>query len=415
VRIARLAPRSLAVALMTTACGSPDAARSTRAEGDSLASALTAVAPGIDRPSVAEGDSAGLHILTLSHVPPADDPDWEWGLRVTRSIATVRGATAEPILFDPQSVTRLSDGRIVVVDRGEDRLAVIEPGTDTVGLRFARVGQGPRELWGFPLVIWALEDGGIAVADPPSHKIVHFTRDGEFVTSRPTPQRVLGDRAAWQRAERTGELYAKNIAVRNGRVMDSVVAFRAGDAAPRPVAAFAAHPVDPTVTWPAALNWWSVLPSGTVVMYRSDRPVFRVARPDGSQSEIRLPLTRAAMSEAEMIEVEGFLGGQVSPALAPGGRGAEPVKTIGNGLEPFGDSAFVLRQYRLSTPAGDPAFDGSVWRVIGLDGGYRGVIRFPPSFGAVWTDGTDAIGLDRDSLGVATIRELTLEPPRALR
>ena len=40
----------------------------------------------------------------------------------------------------------MSDGRIVVVDGGEDRLAVIDPGTDTVGVRFGRVGQGPREL-----------------------------------------------------------------------------------------------------------------------------------------------------------------------------------------------------------------------------------------------------------------------------
>jgi hypothetical protein len=56
-----------------------------------------------------------------------------------------------------------------------------------------------------------------------------------------------------------------------------------------------------------------------------------------------------------------------------------------------------------------------VWRVIGLEGDYRGVIRFPPSFGAVWTDGADVIGFQRDSLGVATIQELTLELPRALR
>jgi hypothetical protein len=336
-----------------------------------------------------------------------------------RSIPTVREPAADPILYDPQSATRLSDGRILVVDGGEDRLAVIEPGTDTVGVRFARVGQGPRELWGFPLVIWALEDGGIAVADPPSHKVVHFTRDGEFLASLPTPQRVMGDRAAWQLAERTGELYASNITFsrRGGGFerVDSVVAFRAGDEAIRPIAAFAPQPADGRVTWPAALNGWSVLPSGTVVMYRSDRPVFRVARTDGSHSEIRLPLTRAPMSEEEMQEVESFLGRRVSPSMAPGGRSAEPLKTIGNGLEPFGDSAFVLQQYSLSTPAEDPEPDGTVWRVIGLEGDYRGVIRFPPSFGAVWTDGADVIGFQRDSLGVATIQELTLELPRALR
>jgi hypothetical protein len=415
---------ALVAALAAGACRSGDApAGGAEADGAApraplLSRVLAAATPPIERPEVTRSDSGGVRILTMSHVPPADDPDWEWELRVIRSIPTV-GPDGEPIVFAPQGLTRLTDGRIVIVDSGEPVLAVIEPGAETVAMRFGREGQGPEELWGGVLVIWALGDGGIAVADPPSHKVLHFARDGEFVAGVATPAGVTGDRAAWQQAERTGELFAANVAFfqhgEGWRRVDSVVAFVPGADPPRPVAAFPEQPVDGRVTWPAVLNWWIVLPSGDVVTYRSDRADFRVSSAGGGVTEIRLPLSRAPMSAEEMAEVARFQRERVAPSLSPGGTSAQPIKTIGNGLEPFGDSAFVLRQYSLSTPLGDPENDGTVWRVIGIEGDYRGVIRFPRNFSAAWTDGADVVGWQADSLGVATIQELTLEPPPALR
>ena len=70
-----------------------------------------------------------------------------------------------------------------------------------------------------------------------------------------------------------------------------------------------------------------------------------------------------------------------------------------------------------SRPAGDPEIPRGeiVWRLVTVSGGYAGVVRFPQRFvPRAFGSGGRVLGVQRDSLDVADIVELRLEPPERM-
>lgn len=164
---------------------------------------------------------------------------------------------------------------------------------------------------------------------------------------------------------------------------------------------------------------WAVLGSGLIVTGRTDQGTFRVYGQDGVPvREIRLPLVARPVRDADRAEIvaewQSFAG-----SLRYGVRDLVmyPEYDVFNSLDAFDDTTFALRHSRWSRPAGDPEIPRGeiVWRLVTVSGGYAGVVRFPQRFvPRAFGSGGRVLGVQRDSLDVADIVELRLEPPERM-
>ncbi len=85
-------------------------------------------------------------------------------------------------LHDPSDL-QLLDGRLYILDRGNDRVAVADTFLNLVR-RFGRRGEGPGELQA-PFRMQVLPSGRLAVAEIGNQRISVFTSQGRFVRSIP--------------------------------------------------------------------------------------------------------------------------------------------------------------------------------------------------------------------------------------
>jgi hypothetical protein len=140
--------------------------------------AILLTACGKEKPAepVATSDSSGVHIVTSRAAAWTPGTEWKVGGKPTLQIGG--GVTDTNALVGPVAgAFRLSDGRVVVADRGAHALRWFSS-DGTPMLAVGRDGEGPGE---FRFIDGLLEIGdSIAVFDPQLHRLSIFGPDGKF-------------------------------------------------------------------------------------------------------------------------------------------------------------------------------------------------------------------------------------------
>ncbi len=360
-------------------------------------------------------DSAGIQIYTLGDIPSWDDPAHQWRLVLEREVATAgEDLSSEPMIFEPQGLSRFQDGTIAVLDGADLRLVVLHPVRDSVTARFAPSGQGPGEIWSANAQIWADGDTAIGILDAGTRRVSYFALAGTFLHSRTVDFPGGGGMTAQRPG--TGETFAWRYFrdPETGLLSDSVIRLNlAGPAVAVAPLRRDRRPLPPGESRPlfSGSGTFAPIGSGGVMVGTTDVAEFRHFTDAGALTAIvRVPLERRALTlEDEQIVREEVA--QFAPSLADN-LGDHNV--LWSRLEPLGDSLFALDQTSLTAPAGEPRIprDTRVWRIFSVRGHYLGALVLPPGVGPpYWNDGEHLMALQRDELGVATIVVYRLEPP----
>lgn len=391
-----------------------------------LAFASGCVADGVpEPPRITTSDSAGILLHTFDRVPPLDDPDYLWSVELERSLPTAGPDPLEPpLLYRPQALLRLDDGTLVVLDGGPERLVVIDSERDSATARFGRPGQGPGEIRSGNGLLWPGEPGSFWLLDPGNQRTTRFALDGTVLEEGPVS--LAGSGGLAKLRPRTHEaLFWRNFLVDStGLIADSVVAFDAATNRAEPVAPMPPRHASRSHNW-SAFPYFApkgtfapIVPEG-VVTGRTDLGELRWFGDDGALRAImRLPLHTLSLSLDEKAWMLGEMAQEYSPAARATHEDLADELPLWSLLWPLGDSTFALEHTRWAHPANDPSPEPlqRVWRVLGVDGSYRGVIRFPTAFGYPYSieDGR-VTAVRADSLGVAIVETYRVEEPPPAR
>lgn len=374
-------------------------------------SALLACDRAGSRPRVSTTDSAGVEIATLETLPSLLDSTYMWRVEVNRELHTQGGGPdAEPVIYNPDGIVPLRDGRILVTDPLADRpLALADMDRGAVVARLGQRGQGPSELSG-SLVAWEDGEGFLWAMGRRNRRVHRYSPDGSLQSSRQIERRGLLLRALVRPG--TDEVYVElfipprrqptaatiaRVDVDSGLVQDRLVDLP-NDPAPGP---------GPTIQPGRSL--WTALQSG-VVTARSDLPSFRYYSYEGELiREIRLPLSKRELTQADIRRAKDQLGG-FARFFVPG-----PI-AITNGLYAVDDSLFGMYQSSIWRAAEDPRLPPgrSVLRLVSVTGEYMGVLWLPREFRLLGSGQGVLWGTVPDVHGVPIIQELTLTRPPAL-
>jgi hypothetical protein len=146
---------------------------------------------------------------------------------------------------------------------------------------------------------------------------------------------------------------------------------------------------------------------------RSDTGRFRHYDDDGALlGIIDVPLQPSPIPRDEENEIlEEFLG--VTQGSAPMRRPVIAERyPVYNYLFPVDDTLFALQQGSRSRPVGDEGLPDFVWRVFSTTGSYAGAIVLPEGVALpFWIEPGRIVGIQRDSLGVASIASYRVAPP----
>lgn len=135
--------------------------------------------PAGEAPVVTVGDSAGVPVYSLSHLPAWDHPEYQWDLTLERSIPTAAETPGgDPLLYQPQAYARLADGTLVVLDLADLRIAILHPIRNEVVRRFARSRGGPGEISTWNCAIWSAGPSSFWVLDPGNQRLSRFNVSG---------------------------------------------------------------------------------------------------------------------------------------------------------------------------------------------------------------------------------------------
>ena len=297
----------------------------------------------------------------------------------------------------------MGDGRLLVSDGGSRFvLNVMHAELDTVLVRFARRGRGPGELGGAYSQLAVLPQNVVRVLDRMNRKELWFSADGDLLDERTI--RDLGVRLgtmAYLGNEIVGERWT--FSSRSEVAIDLMKLDSLGTTAR--VVELPRHPEN----WkPGEIQvgrpLWAVV-GDNIVTGRSDLAEFAVYDALGQLVRtIRLDLSTREIT-ADEVRVEQTLHPGLAYVFTPGKI------AITNALYPFGRDAFAMLQSGLWRAAEDEVWQGITWRVIGLDGTYRGVLEIPPDFVPTWTDGREMWGVGATPVGIPLIMQLHLRPP----
>lgn len=137
-------------------------------------------------------DSSGVRIVMNQHV---DVPHWDMTGEPMLDLGSMDGGPTE--FFQVAGATRLSDGRIAVLNAGTKEVRFFgEDGTYLSS--FGGAGEGPREFR-FPGPLFRLPDDSLAVWDGGPGQLSVFTSEGTYVRSvapatlNPMPLALLPD------------------------------------------------------------------------------------------------------------------------------------------------------------------------------------------------------------------------------
>ncbi|HUH11746.1 MAG TPA: hypothetical protein VMK65_01495 [Longimicrobiales bacterium] len=148
-----------------------------------LALTLLLAACGGDAPDagVVVTDSAGVRIVT--HPPPSheDAPRWRTAAAPTTRIGAVEG-TPEQQLYQVRGATRMSDGRIAILNMGTREVRFYAPDGSYMGA-FGREGEGPGEFR-LPSRLTRLGGDTLVVTGASLDRFSWFDSAGTFLSSR---------------------------------------------------------------------------------------------------------------------------------------------------------------------------------------------------------------------------------------
>lgn len=373
-------------------------------------------------PVVIVGDSAGVPVHSLSHLPAWDEPEYQWGLTLERSIPTAAETPGgEPLLYQPQAYARLADGTLVVLDAADLRIAILHPSRNEVVRRFARSGGGPGEISTWPsLSIWPAGPSSFWVFDPGNQRLSRFNVDGTVEGERPV--RFSGSvNVAFQDPVDHAPWLWNSFMVRQGEVATLVDSIGRLDLEGRQIDYIA--PMAPRVeeyrfnppAGPrdrlAPLHWFAPLGPAGVVSGRGDSERFRQYSRDGTLLRvIDVAMEQAAVALSDKPDIEAMYEG-ISAGVDYYVGERYRLYDLMWGVE---DSLFALQQSFLSTPSGERRIpdDQMVWRIFSTGGQYEGTIAFPAGIAQpYWIERGRVIATYRDELGVVTIREYRLAGP----
>jgi len=372
-------------------------------------------------PSVEVVDSAGIPVFTLSRLPSWDDGKFTWGLELERAVST-EGSTpfAEPLIYRPQGYARLPDGKLIVLDAGEQRLVVVSATENAVEARFGATGQGPGEIWSSNSLVWPDESDGIWVLDPGNQRLSRFSTSGTLRSEQPVAIPGLGGFAVHRPSTRESFFWKVFIDdPDSGLLSDSIgrLDVELGKVvffAPMPPRVVSRRRNTSTPVLFAPLGWFAPVGSG-VVVGRSDAASFRHYSDEGELlAVIRVPMAPSAIPKSDEPEIlEEFYG-----VVRGSPRTARPEVgewyPLFNIMWPVDDSLFALQQSHRATPHGETPIPENqfVWRVFSTRGRYAGAIVLPHGTAQpYWIEDGRLMATRRDSLGVATIDSYLLTPP----
>jgi hypothetical protein len=296
-----------------------------------------------------------------------------------------------------------------VTDRAGDPIYVLMDAESGAVLgRFGRRGEGPGELSGSWMGAWESGDRRIHVVDQGNARVATFGRDGEWIEERTVEMVPAGGMGGVVRPG-GGALLERWSRSPGAVPVLSLVSLAADGSTLATYADLPPLPGEYSIQKGRPI--WMVLDSGTVTA-RTDISVYRVHDASGSlRREIRLPLTRRTVSEAEAAQIRAD-NPDMPPIFEPG-----PI-AIANYMIAFGDSAFATYHGSMFRAAQDPPIhpDTTAWRIVSIRGRYLGSLVVPAEFFPVGTvQGNLLWRAGVDSLGTPVIQALELVAPAALR
>lgn len=385
----------------------------------SLAACEHAPAPRQSIP-VAVTDSAGTPVYTLATLPPWNDSSFVIGLEVERSVFTGGASPVdEPLLYRPQAYARMPDGRLVVLDAGEERLVVLAASKDSVEARFGPSGQGPGEIWSANSVLWPDPAGDVWVLDPGNRRLSRFSLTGSLEEERSVEILGMGGIAAQRPGTHEPFFWKIFLGGPTGHELtDSIGRFdqeagRVVSVAPMaPRVEERRRNID-TPRLFAPMAWFAPVGEG-VVVGRSDSGRFRHYSDRGDLIGIvEIPMSQAGIDKSEEAAIlEEFYGAVRNTSGTA--RGIADTYPLFNLMWALNDSLFALQQTHRGAPGGEPRIPQGrvVWRVFSVRGGYAGSILFPEGVAQpYWIEGDRIVATQRDSFGVATIVSFVVRLP----
>jgi hypothetical protein len=272
-----------------------------------------------DAVPVTVSDSAGTPVYTVGALPRWDDPGYRWTVELERSVYTGSNDPLEaPMLYRPTGVTRLPDGRLVVLDADEPLLAVLAAegvGRDAVEHRFARRGNGPGEILSSNAQLWPAGEDAFWVLDAGNQRLSRFSISGALEVERPIEIAGNGGVATIRPGDHSVFLWKVFLPdPETGLLVDSVGRFDVttdrvdfvAPLAPRPESR--SRNTNPVALF-AAKSWFAPVRSG-VVVGRSDSGRFRHYDDDGGLvGIIDVPFEPSLIDREDEAEIlEEFLG-----------------------------------------------------------------------------------------------------------
>ena len=379
-----------------------------------------------DVPSVTVSDSAGVTVYEVDWLPPLDDPRFAWSMELERAIWTGEPTPGSPpLLYNPQAVLRLADGTLVVLDAGEQRLAVIAPERDSVLTRFGRTGQGPGEVLSTNGLLGSSGEDTFWLMDPGNRRRTHFSLDGAVLREEPAGDGGSGGLAIQRPITEEAFFYRVFRSTQTGPALlsDSVLTFdealgRVRAVAPMPPRVPSRSMNTSAFPFLAPAGTFAPIASGGVVVARTDRAAFRHYDDHGSLlSVIRIPLEQRPIPLSEKPAIIEEMALEFAPAARATHEDLADAFPVWSQSWPVADSLFALEHTRWAQPAGDPAIPAGrrIWRLFTTTGRYAGTVHLPAGFGFPYrSERGRLIGIRRNELGVATIESYLMIPPEAL-
>lgn len=313
----------------------------------------------------------GVEVARLKGMPRSFDPRFQWTLSVRRRIEG--SDPTRPLAFDPVSALPLPSGDLLVYDpAAPSPLAIVDPASDRA-VRFARSGQGPGEIAG-RVSLRQVADGSFEVLDGGNRQLHHYGAHGAWLGS--TPVEVAGwpiDAAP----SPAGDGFLIQLLTGQGADWrNELVRVAEGSGA---LAPFTQLPKPSANAEPGRLQrgraLWSPVGQSVVAMW-SDRPSVYVYDEEGTLvREIRLPLSRRSLTEADVSRQRARFGA-LAANLRPGPA------ALTNMLYPVSDTIFGMFTNHLWRAAEDPEIPEDViyWRLLTLGGEYLGFVQQPEDF-----------------------------------
>ena len=154
-----------------------------RASKAAVVAVLLGACSGVDEgpTSFVLTDSAGVLVVTSSNLEPVGG-DWTVGLRPTVMVGSDEASAAEYQLHQVRGATRLSDGRLAILDGGSSELRVYTPAGEFAAAH-AGLGEGPGELQ-VPMTLTRMAGDTLVVWDPGTSRLSWFEPTAGFVRTR---------------------------------------------------------------------------------------------------------------------------------------------------------------------------------------------------------------------------------------